>query len=587
MTRRLELLPTGRKVAGKKKTVYLISIAGVLLLISLTAFIFLLNTAEKRTEEYTQKARNCYDSGDYEGALLYLRRLKTDGKDNEAVLMLMADCYEAMGNYEHALDVLRRMNTSNPAIADRVQTIEQKKVQRSQKEKLSIGGVELEFGAKSAILDNCNITNEQLEDISALYTLDSLSLQNNRITDIQPLVKLGGLNELNLTGNQIRDLSAISEMKGLRTLILDQNPIEDCTPLYGLNNLNMISLREINLDKDALEQLSESLPLCGILCNYEGSDTVLLGNSRFRMGSEELTLSGKGIKDISIIGECRNLKILDLSGNEISDLRPLMELSCLEQLCISNNTVSDLRPLIGLPTLNVLEAADNLIIETMSVGAMSGLRELCLKGNQIADFSGLEKLTGLEVLDLRNTELTDASLPYLYSLLSLHSLDLRENTGLSDKAIGTLKSTLGGCGVLTSELVYEIDISGHAVRSDEKKLSFPSCGIMNLNGLERLTCLEELNLSGNEIISLYQLEISPSRSTIKKIDLSDNQILDVLSLCNLTEVEELDLSENQIEIVAGLKKLKTLKRLDLSGNPLSIDAVNELREALPNCDIMF
>ena len=52
-------------------------------------------------------------------------------------------------------------------------------------------------------------------------------------------------------------------------------------------------------------------------------------------------------------------------------------------------------------------------------------------------------------------------------------------------------------------------------------------------------------------------------------------------------LEELDLSGNQIPAVSGLKKIQTLKKLDLSGNPLAEGQLEELKEALPDCVIVY
>jgi len=71
-----------------------------------------------------------------------------------------------------------------------------------------------------------------------------------------------------------------------------------------------------------------------------------------------------------------------------------------------------------------------------------------------------------------------------------------------------------------------------------------------------------------------------------KLNLSDNQISDVLSLSFLTTLEELDLTHNEIPAVSGLKKLQTLKKLNLSGNPLVEGQLEELQKALPDCEII-
>ena len=234
-----------------------------------------------------------------------------------------------------------------------------------------------------------------------------------------------------------------------------------------------------------------------------------------------------------------------------------------------------------------LEAENNRITETTSAGSMGQLTELDLRGNPIRDYSGLGRLSRLKILDLRDTSVTDADLAELYGLKNIVSIDLRDNRGLSDIAVGALKSALPGCSIALPELVYEIEFSGHRLRSDEKQLVFPAAEISDLSGIIKMTALEELDLRDNEITNLYPFEITASKESIRKLNLSGNQIRDVLSLYALSALEELDLSGNQIESVANLRKLTSLKKLTLTGNPLSEEAVYELRSLMPDCTIVF
>ena len=574
--------------SSSKDQWYLILVAVLLVLLAVVAIFLLRDNRESKSREYSQKARECYDTGDYETALLYLRRGMEKGENTGAEdLMLMADCYEALGNYPKALETLRRMNTADPAVAGRIQSIEQKRSADREAELVTVAGCTFEEDAQTAVLDDKGITNEQLSEITVLHSLNSLSLRNNRISDVEALASLGGLDELDLSGNQIINVDMLSMLRELRTLKLDGNPIRDCRKLAALGNLNILSLTGTEVTSECLAVLADALPFCAIRYTNEDSEEVLYGGNCFRADAEELNLSGKKIRDITALGDFPNLCILDLSNNEITDLRPLMNLPKLEKLNVSGNSVSDLRPLIGLSSLIKLDASDNLISDTTALGEVKSLEDLNLSGNRISEFSGLGKLTNLKTANLRSTGISDSALPELNTMKSLQTLDLQDNTGLSDKAVCALKAEIPGCTILTPELIYEVDFAGHAVLSNEKTLSFPYSGITLLSGLERMTRLEELDLNHNEIMSLYQFEISPSRYTLIRLNLSDNQISDVLSLSFLTTLEELNLSGNQISAVSGLKKIQTLKKLDLSGNPLAEGQLEELKEALPDCVIIY
>ena len=585
-------VPSAQKNTGRwpgRRKPYLLLTAALLALLAVAAFVLLRNSSEARAAEYTLRARDSYAAGDYETALLYLRRAAQLG-EKEELLMLMADCYEAMENYPRALETLRRLNTSDPAIASRIQTIEHKRNLQSGAETVSVAGMEFERTAKTAVLDDRDLTDDRLQEVTALYALDSLSLRNNRITDVSPLAALGGLDELDLSGNRIRNVAPLSGIRGLRSLKLSGNPVSDCSSLASLSNLSSLDLTDTGLKEEDVLALAEALPLCAIRVtadDTEKTEIILYCNRRIRADVTELQLSGLGLRELSALEAFTEVHTLNLGENEIGDLRPLMRLSKLEVLDLSGNEVADLRPLIGLPKLVKLNVSGNQITETAAVGTIGTLEELNLAGNRLSDFSGLGKLSRLKTLDLSATGVKDVVLSELSGLTGLQQLNLQENTGLSDRAVSTLKSALSGCTILTSELIYEVDFASHMVRSDEKYLSFPASGIGDLNGLGQLTRLEELNLSDNEITSLYAFEICGSRETLKILNLSGNRISDVTSLNALTVLEDLDLSDNMIEVTVGLERISTLKRLNLSGNPVLETQLASLRAALPDCEIIL
>ncbi len=547
----------------KRKRLFAV-ITALLLLFSLVAAMVIRSGSEEKHRSYLQRARADYIAGNYDSALLYLRRAVRDNQDTEA-MMLMADCYEATGNYTRAVEILRQMNTGDPAIASRIRSIEQKRSLQNRAESVIVAGSEYERNTKDLNLDGRGIGDDQIKDITALYALNNLSLANNSITDIRLLSSLGGLDSLNLSGNEIRDIRPLSGLRELRSLNLDGNPVADLTPLYSLSNLNTLRAVGIQVPVAAIADLSEKLPNCAIVYESEGRERIRLGPVDFETRVTQLDLSGLGIRDLTALSFCTDLKTLKLSDNSIYELQPLMMLSALERLDLSGNSVSDLRPLIGLPQLRELNAANNLITETVSAGSISSLRSLDLSGNTIADYSGLGRLQNLTTLTLQNCGLKDAGLSELQNLKKLQRLDVMGNPGLSNRTVGALKSALPGCTVLCEDLVYEVDFSGHLVRSDERSLAFPSCGIRTLTGLDRMTALEELDLSGNEISLVYPFEICSFRESLRRLNLAENQIRDISSL----------------------SALKNLEQLDLRGNPINREQLAALQNMLPDCEILF
>ena len=96
----------------------------------------------------------------------------------------------------------------------------------------------------------------------------------------------------------------------------------------------------------------------------------------------------------------------------------------------------------------------------------------------------------------------------------------------------------------------------------------------------------KVDLSGNDLYNVIQLQFSPCRLTLRSLNLSCNKLSDIGALSSLGAIEELDLSFNQIESVQALMKLTTLRRLDLTGNAVSEEDLAALRAALPDCKII-
>ena len=101
--------------AKRRKTALAAASAAALVLILALA---LHGSAEtRRYERYRRQAAECYQNGQYDQALSELRKAAAIRGSGD-VLMLMAYCYEAQGNWDMALEVLRRMDRNDAAVTD-------------------------------------------------------------------------------------------------------------------------------------------------------------------------------------------------------------------------------------------------------------------------------------------------------------------------------------------------------------------------------------------------------------------------------------------------------------------------------------
>ena len=572
---------------GRLRLPMIITIAAAATVILLA--VAMLGTADVREyNRYMKEAEQHIRDEDFDSALSDLRKAAAINGSSECAL-LMAGCYQVQGNYEKALTALNLAKEPNEAVISMKKEIERERAKELAATKLNIAGKLVDYGAQTLVLDAAPLNGALPEELKELRSLNNLSAISAGISDISLLSDLKGIVTLNLSGNNIKDISVLTELKGLRKLYLDDNPVDDLTPILSLTGLTALSIRGMEIDRELLDALSTALPDCTIFSDMDDEERIeiSLGGQTFRSDVKELNLSNTGIKDISALSCCNNLRKLNLSGNKISDISPLVNIPSLEWLDISDNQISDLNPLISISTLRTLYAQNNRINGTAAVGAMSALMELNLSNNPIEDFSGLKKLRELKSLCMSACAVTDEGLSYLEYISSLTRLELDNNPDLSAAAVESFQRAVPGCTIIHSNIVYTLEIGGQSGRTDAHELDISYTGTADISSLGSMECLQTADLSGNGISNIYILCYTNSRRTLRELNLSGNALEDITPLSWLTAIETLDLSGNNISSLQPLMSMTWLKKLDLSGNPLDNEELDALREALPDCEIEF
>ena len=59
------------------------------------------------------------------------------------------------------------------------------------------------------------------------------------------------------------------------------------------------------------------------------------------------------------------------------------------------------------------------------------------------------------------------------------------------------------------------------------------------------------------------------------------------TLSSIQSLKDLDLETNKISDISSLKSMTNLNRLWLNKNPLTQAQIDDLKEALPNCKVIF
>ena len=253
-----EAIAMMERQANKKRLLYIIFTALASAFIILLAVVLRNVSDNKSFNNYMEQARSSYYSNDFDSALSLLRKAAAIEKTDECLSMI-AQCYESQGNYEKALETLRKLDTSNTQVASWIAELEARLDLIRHSSMVTVAGKQYKSDTSGLVLDNMGLGNSAIDEILQLYALDNLSLAGNQISDISRLNQLGGLTTLNLSGNQISDVSALSALTSLRTLYLDNNPVSDLSPLTALSNLTTLSIKGITLTEAQLGRRSAQL----------------------------------------------------------------------------------------------------------------------------------------------------------------------------------------------------------------------------------------------------------------------------------------------------------------------------------------
>jgi len=196
-----------------------------------------------------------------------------------------------------------------------------------------------------------------------------------------------------------------------------------------------------------------------------------------------------------------------------------------------------------------------------------GLTSLDIAGGDVTD-QGAELLqphTGLTSLDVSGTRLTDEGLEYLSGLEQMEELRLNY-TAITDAGLEHLK---------------------HMTRMKTLDLSGTKISDAGLQYLAEMTDLESLVLSHTSITG-EGLAYLANMSKLRSLDLNHTETATgLVHLIGMHQLESLDLwatpiTDSELE---HLRKFKTLRVLSITSTNLSRQAVEQIRKALPACDI--
>lgn len=394
---------------------------------------------------------------------------------------------------------------------------------------------------------------DTLEGIDVLENLDTLTLSNNILTDLQPISGLEKLKILDIQNNRISDLSPLKGLTNLEVLLIRNNPIESIDVIEhlfkGLKTTDF--LVDVTFNDPAFEKLVRSILDIEVaqlsyfdllkLRKLDLTDSGIsdLSGIEHALNLETLIIN-KPVMHLELISNLKHLKHLEITHSGLKSLEIIEKLVELKHLNMSYNNIKDISYLELTDQLTYLDVSRNKISDVSAVLTLQALTTLYIESNYIADYNVLSDL-------LDQIKETDIFIVYF------------NDPSLSDVIKKQLDKENGVITLDDLKNIKTLDASGQ--------------DIYDIGGIELLENIIELNLSHNRLEDLRPIE---KLSNIQILKLSDNKISDMTPLIYLTKLSILDISFNEITSIDALTYLSNLEYLYMKGNAIDENAPKDV-----------
>ncbi|KAG5849961.1 podocan [Anguilla rostrata] len=422
---------------------------------------------------------------------------------------------------------------------------------------------DLSENTRQLSLQNNQIREVTVEQLSRLHLLETLNLQNNRLTsqglEDEGFEMLDRLSYLYLANNKLTAAPRLLPS----SLVSADFAANQLTKVYPNTFGQKPRLKSVYLHNNKLTDagLPENM--------FNGSDSVEI----LIMSSNFLRYVPKNLPSSIYRLHFKNNKLEKIPHQAFSSLSQLRELY-LQNNLLSNDGM-DNETFSHLSSLEYLDLSNNNL-SAVPKGLPRGLVLLHLEKNSIHSIAAdvLTPVRNLEYLLLHNNKLRSRNIHHMafQGLKKLHTLHMYNNLlervprGLPRRA-----KTL----MLLHNLISEINRNDLALLYTLTELNLSYNKItsprMHKEAFRKLRLLESLDLSGN---SLHVLPVGLPKS-LQVLKVKDNQLNSISdgALGSMSKLREINLSNNQLKLSSfyqgAWQGLSSLTVLDLSGNQLS------------------
>ena len=308
----------------------------------------------------------------------------------------------------------------------------------------------------------------------------------------------------------------------------------------------------------------------------------------------KLEARNRGIKSLTGLEHAVNLTEVYLSAeyisgegyvnsNAISDLSPLSDLTNLERLVLGKYYIRNLDFLRELPPLAPVSIPDpNLAAaireelfltsnEPVTTHSILGLVGLGARDRGIKSLTGLEHAANLREVDLSG-EYTDSGLVNSNAISDFSPLE--RLTDLEELNLTGMSGLRDVSALANLTNLVELNLWYTAVSDVSALATLTNLEMLYLNGTDVLDVSALATLTNLEMLYLNGTLVSDvsalaTLTNLETLDLSGTDVLDVSALATLTNLETLSLSYTDVSDVSALARLTNLEGLNLSDTGVS------------------
>ena len=411
---------------------------------------------------------------------------------------------------------------------------------------------------------------QELPSVDSLKALNlrELNMSYNNLTSVSSIKGLDSLKRLDIAYNHVEDISALSENANIEELVLDGNPIINIEGLGQLKKLKKLSLKELPILPTQYELLTEQLPqecvtdTTGI--KPENSPLVRIGQPKGNKVDEvSFSVTAKidgGVPSNTGFywGKSKKLNEMEFVSAEYSD---------------TDNTFS--AKITGVDTQT-------------NVYFFRGYAENS-SGKSYSEINRFGDIVWDENYQIRNnTDFED-----------FYNKIITQIKGSLFIGYGVLGGNAVIIDVPVGDQVYKFAPSEITSLAKMSNVSYIEGGLYVVNNpitsigeISKIEHAARIWVEGNKIINIPDLS---KIQGLRTINVARNQISDFTPLLKLENLDTLYLGNNNyiyeesnnIGVLDGLETMTNLKYLDLSGLPLHNWQVEQLKDKMPGCEIVF